>query len=124
MALSSSLLSSLVTVTDVALLVGLVLVFAGLAYLLFRVIRKERPVWTQEDQPKPKRTPKPAPVDFARPSPPPAKPSGKSAEQIFRETFPGVKPVLEPLPAVPFAIRLIPEREEIRVDVQGSIPVT
>ena len=124
MALSSSLLSSLVTVTDVALLVGLVLVFAGLAYLLFRVIRKDRPVWTQEDQPKPKRTPKPAPVDFARPSPPPAKPSGKSAEQIFRETFPGVKPVLEPLPAVPFAIRLIPEREEIRVDVQGSIPVT
>ena len=41
MALSSSLLSSLVTVTDVALLVGLVLVFAGLAYLLFRVIRKD-----------------------------------------------------------------------------------
>ncbi len=124
MALSSSLPSSLVTVTDVALLVGLVLVFAGLAYLLFRVIRKDRPVWTQEDKPKPKRTPKPAPVDFARPSPPLAKPSGKSAEQIFRETFEGVKPVLEPLPAVPFAIRLIPEREEIRVDVQGSIPVT
>lgn len=69
-------------------------------------------------------TPPPKTKAAGKPSPRPIPDStGKSAKQVFREAFPDLKVSPDPLPAVPFAVQLVVEKEEIRVDVQGSIPV-
>lgn len=69
-------------------------------------------------------TPPPKTKAAGKPSPGPISDStGKSAKQVFREAFPDLKVSPDPLPAVPFAVQLVVEKEEIRVDVQGSIPV-
>jgi hypothetical protein len=49
--------------------------------------------------------------------------SGRSAGGDFREGFPDRRAAPAPLSVVPFALRLLPEKELIRVDVRGSIPV-
>ena len=108
----------------VVLILGLLAI--GIGYALFRLFRLVRARWEASRRPplqtQPRRAaaapppPKPAPGPKSPPAP-------KSAEQVSREAFPDLKVTAEPLPPVPFAVQLTVEKEEIRVDVQGSVPV-
>ncbi len=101
---------------------GLVVLGSGVyLYLLWKE--------TAEDAP----PPPPPPRAERRPPPPPASPpkSSKTAEQVFRETFPGVR--FEPISSKPFRVRAEAcqlrdkksgeEQAGFRIDVSGGIEV-
>lgn len=114
-----------------AFLLVLGLVLMGAAYIFIRLSRQAKArreaSQSQAGPPPPRRAagappPKPAPAEKPTPKPTPSSPS-KTAEQIFREAFPDLHVEPAPLPQVPFAVRLVAEKEEVRVDVQGSVAV-
>lgn len=108
----------------VVLILGLLAI--GIAYAFFRLVRFARARWEANRRPAVQTQPRRAAAAPPPPKPEPRPkfpPVPKSAAQIFREAFPDLKVAADPLPAVPFAVQLTVDKEEIRVDVQGSVPV-
>lgn len=99
----------------------------GIGYALFRLVRFVRARWEASRRPPLQTQPRRAAATPPPPKPDPgpkSPPAPKSAGQVFREAFPDLKVTAEPLPPVPFAVQLTVDKEEIRVDVRGSIPVS